>query len=58
MVFWSNALLYQRLSLNHSWQPYSCIPLYPVPEYPMSTATFFFGLLSSAAISSLENSVA
>jgi hypothetical protein len=36
----------------------SCIPRYPVPEYPIKTATFFLGLLSSAFITSSENFVA
>ena len=36
----------------------SCIPLYPVPEYPTKTATFFLGLLSSTLITSSENLVA
>ena len=32
-----------------------CMPLYPLPAYPIMTATLCFGLRSSAAISSSEN---
>src|SRR5271156_4940780 len=48
-------------NVPYSLQPtdftHSCMPLYPVPEYPINTATFFLGLLSSAASTSSENFV-
>jgi hypothetical protein len=34
------------------------MPLYPLPEYPIITATFLFGFFSSASISSFEYLVA